>query len=387
MMNFSEQQFKLKRIAALIAVIAASIALLGLFLHLVARIHLAYITKRDAVLNVAVVLAQRTPATEEIVLPGSVQAWHEATIYARVSGYIKTWYVDIGSKVQAGDVLARIEAPELDAQLRQAEADLATAMAKDALAQSTAARWQGLLTTDSVAKQEADEKISNAQTTSAMVNGAKANRDHLKELVSFERIVSPYAGVITSRLTDVGALINAGSGTGYKPLFTLAQADRLRIYVHVPQNYALNIPAGLIAQLNFGVPDKNFSAKLLDSASAIDPISRTLLLQFEMDNVQAKILPGGYVQVKLSLPTDPQQVILPVNTLLFRAQGLQVGVLDQLNKVTLQSVKLARDFGDTVEIASGLSVGEKVIVNPSDALYNGQQVKVIAVQKGEDYAS
>jgi RND family efflux transporter MFP subunit len=368
------------------AVIAATLlALFGISMRVVGNINLKDKTEEQAILDVAVIAAAAVPVTEEIVLPGNVQAWHEATIFARVNGYIKKWDTDIGAHVKAGQLLAEIEAPELDAQLRQAQADLNTAKANNQLAQSTAVRWKILLKTDSVSKQEADEKISGAQANLALVNAAKANVDHLQELVSFERVVAPFDGIITSRTTDIGSLINAGSGTSLRPLFRIAQANPLRVYVKVPQNYSASIKPGLIVDLYFSEhPGTIYAAKLLDTASAIDPVSRTLLVQFEVNNSSYQILPGGYTEVHLKLPTQNGAVQLPVNTILFRSEGLRVGTLDANNKVILKPIKITRDFGNTVEISSGIEPGEKIIVNPSDSLFNGQQVRVVSTVKKDN---
>ena len=369
---------KLRRILIDAAVAAAIIAFLIIVMRIVEKVKLHSATDQGAILNVAVIDAEAAPRTQEIVLPGNVQAWHEATIYARVNGYIKKWDTDIGAHVKAGDLLAEIVAPELDAQLRQAEADLKTAEANNALAQSTALRWKSLLKTDSVSKQETDEKVSSALANVAVVNAARANRDRLLELVSFERVVAPFDGIITSRTTDIGSLINAGSGNTLRPLFHIAQANPLRVYVRVPQNYSTYIKPGLVVDLFFSEhPGKIYQAKLLDTARAIDPVSRTLLTQFVVDNSDYQLLPGGYTEVHLKLPTHKGTVRLPVNTLLFRSEGLRVGILDGDSRVILKAVKISRDFGNYVEINSGINPGEKVIVNPSDSLLSGQKVHVV----------
>lgn len=250
---------KLRRIFYIAAIVAFVIAILGIGMHVIQKIELHYATQKEAVLNVAVIEAAAVPTTEEIVLPGNVLPWHEAIIYARVNGYIKKWDTDIGAHVKAGDLLAEIVAPELDAQLRQAEADLKTALANNQLAQTTAVRWKTLLKTQSVSKQETDEKVSAAQANIALVNAARANRDHLRELVSFERVLAPFDGIITSRTTDIGSLINAGSGNTLRPLFHIVQADPLRIYVRVPQNYSSSIKPGLVVDLYFSEHPEKFT--------------------------------------------------------------------------------------------------------------------------------
>lgn len=374
-MNISSQSGRRLIIASLIVV---SIALVGIGIRVITSIALRNQTNLDAVMTVAVIKATSNPEMEEIILPGNVEAWHEATIYARTNGYIKKWYADIGTYVKRGDLLAEIETPELNAQLRQAEADLKTAEANNALAQSTAKRWVDLLKTDSVSHQETDEKVSDARAKAALVNAARANRDRLRELVSFERVVAPFDGVITSRTTDIGSLITEGS-TNQRPLFHIAQANRLRIYVKIPQNYSSRVTSDMIVELYFAEhPEKIYSAKLLQTAKAIDPLSRTLLAQFVADNKNYELLPGGYTQVHLKFPAVKDNVRLPVNTLLFRKEGLQIATLDKNDNVVLRSIKIARDFGNEVEVDSGITPGETVIINPSDSLITGQHVQVMS---------
>lgn len=369
-------------------IIAAIIVAIGISVRIYEKIKLHYNTQKDAVLDVAVTEAQAEPPTEEIVLPGSVQPWHEAIIYARVNGYVKKWDTDIGAHVKTGELLAEIVAPELDAQLRQAEADLKTAEANNALAQTTATRWKSLLKTESVSKQETDEKVSAALANVALVNAARANRDHLLELVGFEKVVAPFDGVITSRTTDIGSLINAGSGNTLRPLFHIEQVDPLRVYVRVPQNYSASIKPGLAVDLIFSEhPGKVYQGTLLDTAEAIDPVTRTLLVQFVVNNKEYKLLPGGYTEVHIKLPTHKSAVIIPVNTILFRSEGLRVGILDGDNKVILQKIKISRDFGDTVEVSSGLEPGQKIILNPSDSLYSGEKVNIVSESKPENKES
>lgn len=347
-----------------------------IYLRLNATHQLIRETHSQAVPIVATLIVKPGPSNEEIILPGNVQAWHEATIYARTNGYIKKWFVDIGSRVKAGELLALIESPEIDAQLQQAEANLKTAIANEGLAQTTAKRWVNLLKSDSVSKQETDEKVSTAEAWVANVNAAKANRDRLLQLVSFERVTAPFDGVISSRTTDIGSLINAGSGNSV-PLFHLVQSDPLRIYVQIPQNYASKIKANMVVSLHFSEhPGKSFPAKLYQTANAIDPRTRTLLAQFISANPNGELLPGGYTEVHFKMPISLSLVRIPVNTLLFRAEGLQVGVVDSNNKVSLRKITISRDFGNEVEVSSGLKSGERIILNPSDSLFNGQQVRL-----------
>jgi RND family efflux transporter MFP subunit len=336
-------------------------------------------TREAAVRVVATIITKQEKGTDVIILPGTVRAWHEAPIFARVAGYVNVWNVDIGSRVQAGDVLAVIETPEVDAQKRQAEADFNTAIANDKLAQSTAKRWLYLLKTASVSKQETDEKVSSAEAMQAARYSAKANLDRLNDLVNFQQIIAPFTGVITARATDIGDLVNAGSSTTAKPLFRIAQTDPLRIYVEIPQNYSTRITPEMKVTLHFAEhPHKVFSAKLLDTANAINPMTRTLLAQFTADNKDGILLPGGYTEVKFTLSLPANTVRIPVNALLFQSEGLQVAVVDKDNKIVRKAVTVRRDFGAEVEIATGITPGERIVVNPPDSISNGEVVRVVS---------
>ena len=355
------------------------LVLIVISLRIYASIVLRKETNANLLPTVTVIAAPQVTGSEHIILPGNVEAWHEATIYARTNGYIKKWYVDIGSHVKKGDLLAIIETPELDAQYRQAQAELNTAIANNNLAQSTAKRWLHLLKTDSVSKQEADEKVSSAAALKAVVISAQANVDRLKELVGFERVMAPFDGVITSRTTDIGSLINAGSSSTSVALFKLSQTNPLRVYVKIPQNYTSRIKAKMTVNLSFAEhPGQVFPAKLVETAQAIDPDTLTLLAQFSAENKEGLLLPGGYTEVAFNLPVLPQTIRLPVNTLLFRAEGLQVATLDKDNRVVLKSITISRDFGSEVEVQSGIKPGERIIINPPDSIVNGEQVQVVS---------
>jgi RND family efflux transporter MFP subunit len=382
--QFNELSIKDRQRIYIVLGVALLVALLGIGSRVIAAIKLSNSTAQQSILNVATIKAVHGPKSEEIVFPGSVQAWHQATIFARTNGYIQTWYTDIGARVKTGDLLAKIETPELDAQLEQAEQDLKTAQANNQLAQTTNERWQLLLKTESVSKQDADEKLSSAIANRSIVASARANRDRLRELVNFERVIAPFDGVITARNIDVGDLINEGSGTP-PALFQIMQSDKLRVYVKVPQNYAPRINSDMKVELYFPEhPGRNFPAKLVSTADGIDSNTRTLLVEFMAENKDYELLPGGYTEVRLLLPLPNHIVRLPVNTLLFRAQGLQVGTIDKDNKVVLKNVAIGRDFGTEVEIVSGITDGEAVILNPADALVNGQKVHVIATQEAKE---
>lgn len=349
--------------------------ILAIFFRINASLNLKKQTKNNELPFVSVITVKADQGTELLVLPGNVRAWHEATIYARTNGYIKKWYVDIGHEVKKDQLLAEIETPELDAQLRQAEADLNTAYANNKLAQITAKRWVNLLKSDSVSKQEADEKINTAAAQQALVDAAQANVSRLQELVNFEKVIAPFAGVITARHTDVGSLITQGS-TGNVPLFEIAQINPLRVYVEVPQNYASFITPSMNVTLRFTeYPGKDFSAQLIQTAKAINPTTRTLLAQFQVNNDKGLLLAGGYTEVRLSLPLK-NSVRIPANTLLFQAAGMQVVVLNEDNRVHLKPVTISRDFGDSVEIKSGLKPGERILVYPPDSIVDGEKVRV-----------
>jgi RND family efflux transporter MFP subunit len=309
-------------------------------------------TDAQSALTVAVTHPQPLADQTELILPGNVQANYEAPIYARTSGYLKRWLVDIGTPVTAGQLLAEIESPEVDQQLRQAQADLVTAQANQKIADVTAERWRHLRASDSVSKQEADEKISAADAMNAQVQASRANVQRLRELTGFQRIVAPFDGVITARRTDIGQLINAGSGTGPE-LFRIADMRRLRLYVSVPQTYAALMKPGVTAQLRFpDRPGKSYVATLDSTSSAIDATTRTLLAQLLVDNQNNELLPGAYTEVHFQLPQDEVTTAfkLPANTLLFRADGMHVATIGPGGHVVLKSVTIGRDYGADVEV-------------------------------------
>jgi RND family efflux transporter MFP subunit len=369
----------------ILLVLVALVAAGGIVMRLHEGSALNRATKEEAVPTVVVMKAAQGPPAEDITLPGTVQAWHEAPIYARTNGYLKDWVTDIGTPVKAGDLIAEIEAPEIDAQLKQAEADLATAQANNRIAQITATRWENLLKTNAVSKQDADSRVAAAAAAAATEASADANVNHLRDLVSFERIVAPFDGIITARNTDDGALINAGSsGTGPE-LFHIAETDKLRVYVQVPETYVDAIKPDLVADLHFAEhPGEVFSARLTRTADALDPTARTLLIELEVDNEKGELMPGGYTDVHFKLPSSPNAVRLPVNTLLFRADGLQVATIDADGNALLKSIKVSRDFGKEVEVQSGIAPGETIIVNPPDSLATGQPVRVITSGDDQD---
>ncbi|MDA8231385.1 MAG: efflux RND transporter periplasmic adaptor subunit [Magnetospirillum sp.] len=349
---------------------------------LVSRYHAGIRLAQDAAVRaiptVVVLKAAPAAANDELVLPGDVQAYYEAPIYARTSGYLKTWLTDIGTPVKKGQMLGEIDTPDVDDQLRQAQADLATAEANDRIAQSTDRRWQMLLATDSVPRQEAEEKAADAAAKDALVASAKANVARLQQLEDFKRVVAPFDGVVTARNTDIGALINTGSGIGPE-LFRVADVSRLRIYIRVPQPYVAAVKPGMTAALHFAeYPRRTFPATLVRTAQAIDPAARTLLVELRAENPRGELFPGGYTEVHLRVPTPADNVLLPVNTLLFRAEGLRVAKLGAGNRVVLVPVTPGRDYGTKVEVVDGVRPGDPVILNPPDSLAEGQLVRVAA---------
>jgi RND family efflux transporter MFP subunit len=343
-----------------------------------ARSALGKETSESAIPTVVTVTASPSSLGEELVLPGAVQAYIEAPIYARTSGYLKSWNSDIGTQVAKGQILAEIETPEVDQQLSQAQADLATARANEALSTSTNVRWQGLLATESVSKQDADEKSGDAAAKTAASHSAAANLARLRDLESFKRVVAPFSGVITARNTDIGALINAGQSAGSE-LFRIADTRKLRIFVRVPEAFASATKPGLDAELRFAErPNRSFAAKTVRTSNSLDAILRTLQVELELDNAKGEIFPGAYAEVHFKIPADAATLRLPANTVLFRSAGLQVATLDGEHRVKLKSIVQGRDFGSTIEVLSGLTANELVILNPPDSIADGVQVRIAA---------
>ncbi|MGO8786175.1 MAG: efflux RND transporter periplasmic adaptor subunit [Terriglobia bacterium] len=332
-------------------------------------------TRELAVPAVSLAQPKRGAPQEEIVLPGNIQAFIDAPIYARTNGYLKSWKVDIGGRVKSGQLLAEIETPELDQQLQQARAELATANANYALAQITSARYEDLLKSDSVAKQDVDNAVGDARAKKAMVDSATDNVNRLEQLQSFEKVYAPFDGVLTARNTDIGQLINSGSGSGAKELFHVAAINTLRVYVNVPQIYAPAAVPGVQSYLTMPqFPGRRFPGRLVRTAQAIDQASRTLLTEVDVDNRTGEIPPGAYAEVHLKLPTATSAVVIPVTSLIFRSEGLRVGVVRN-GHAALIPITLGRDFGTSVEVVSGLDASEKVITNPPDSLVEGQEVR------------
>ena len=360
----------------ILLVAAVLLAIWGVFSRVHGRNKVGEETATEATPVVQTARPSPSPASNELVLPGNVTAFFEAPIYARTSGYVKNWYTDIGTAVKKGQLLAEIETPEVDQQLRQSRSDLATAEANANIAAVTDARWQGLLVNKAVSPQDADTRRATAQAAKATQASAQANVARLEELEGFKRLVAPFDGVVTARNTDIGALINAGQSTGTQ-LFRVADTSRLRIYVQVPEQYAPLIKPDLEAQLQFnehqGVV---YPAKVVRTAQALDPALRTLQVELQVDNKKGELFPGAYAEVHFKLPGNAQTIRVPATALVFRAAGLQVAVVEQGDVVKLHTITQGRDFGTMVEVLNGLSSNDVIIVNPPDSVTNGEKVRV-----------
>ena len=340
---------------------------------------LAEQTTASAVPVVAVIHATPLNADSGLVLPGALQAFVESPIYARTNGYLKKWYKDIGSKVDKGELLAEIDTPEIDQQLSQARADLGTAQANVDLSKTTAARYQDLITTDSVSKQEVDNAVGDFNAKKAMVQSAQANVKRLEDLESFKRVYAPFAGVITQRNVDPGTLIDAGNGGTAKELFDLAQIDPIRAFVAVPQTFAQSVRAGQHACLSLSeVPGQKFCGQVARTADSIDPATRTLRTEVDVPNPSGKLLPGAYAEVHFDVKTAGNLLSLPVSSVLFRPDGTLVAVVGSDNKIQLKRIVIGRDYGSTVEVLQGLNASDAVVDNPPDSMEAGQQVHVAA---------
>src|SRR6266513_4521335 len=331
---------------------------------------------RDQRPTVSVVSTQRPEGAANLVLPGSTQAIQEAALYARTNGYVRKWYTDIGAKVEAGDLLAEIETPEIDQELNQARATVQQAVANSELARATLTRWQELVAKKVVSAQEFDEKKSALDARQADLTAAKANVVRLEKLQGFQKVVAPFPGIVTARNIDNGALVSAGNGGQTSALFHVAQTDTLRNYVTVPQTNARSIVPGQSAAVSFReIPDKSFDAKVVRTAGALDPASRTLLTELQVANSDGQLFPGMYAEVKFAFPQDARTLLVPGNAVTVQSGGPKVLVVDAKQTIRARSVKLGRDLGDKVEILSGLNPAEPLVANPSGSLREGEEVK------------
>jgi RND family efflux transporter MFP subunit len=371
-----EPRFKLWILVALLLVAA------GIFAGTIPRIHahkqLAAEMRELAVSTVNVVSAEREKPTSLLTLPAEIKPLMEAPIFPRANGYLKSFKVDIGSKVAAGDLLAEIDMPELDQEIQSARAEVKRAEASLELAKTTAARWTELRKTDSVSEQESAEKTADLALKSATADAARANLGRLEQLKNFSRIVAPFAGVVTARNADVGDLVSAQS---QRELFHMAAMEKLRVFVNVPQSLASKIVAGTQAEL---IPNdargQKFNAKVVRTAGAISPATRTMLTELEVENTNGQILAGSYAQVTFNELERDLPLTLPSNTMIYRPEGALVAVVGADKKIALRPVETGRDFGRTIEILSGVTPQDKVIVNPVDAIANGQTVEIAAAK-------
>ena len=359
-------------------VVVAALLGSGIWSRVKARATLKAETAQVALTAVSVVSPKQTAPTQEIILPGNVQPFITSPIYARTNGYLRKWYVDIGARVKQGQLLAVIETPEVDQQLQQARSNLLTAQANLELASITKTRYLGLLKTNAVSQQDVDNAVGTYNANKAIVEADQAAVDQYTALVSFEKVYAPFDGVVTARNTDIGDLINSGSGGGVKTdLFHIAQPGVLRVYVNVPEEYSQGVTVGMTADLSLAeFPTRTFRGKLVRTADSINVTTRTLLIEIDVDNPTGTLLTGSYAEVHLKVPEHKSTLILPVNTLLFRSEGLRVGIVKD-GKVVLTAVTPGHDFGDRIEIVSGLTPDDQVIVNPPDSLVSGQAVQIV----------
>ena len=359
-------------------IVAGGLLASGIWSRVKARTKLSAETAQVALTAVSVVSPTRTGPAQEIILPGNVQSFINSPIFARTNGYLKKWYFDIGAHVKQGQLLATIESPEVDQQLQQARSNLLTAQANLDLATITKTRYLGLLKTNAVSQQDADNAVGTYNANLAIVEADKAAVEQFTALVSFEKVYAPFDGVITARNTDIGDLINAGSNANVRTdLFHMAQPGILRVYVNVPEEYSQGVKVGLTADLTLAeFPGRKFRGKLVRTANAINMTTRTLLVEVDVDNPTNTLLTGSYAEVHLAVPAPSSTLLIPVNTLIFRAQGLNVGIVRD-GKIVLAAVTAGHDFGNQIEIVSGLKPDDQVVINPPDSLVNGQQVQIV----------
>lgn len=366
----------LKLKATVAVLIAAAVIAAGVGIRASNQSALVKLSGQQELPVVKVIHPTVSTGDADLVLPGTLQAFYSASVYSRVTGYLKKWNADIGTQVKAGEVLAVIETPELDQQLKQSEANLETALANLRLTEITSNRWQALLKSDSVSKQEADEKNGDYEAKKALVSAARADVERLRALQSFRQISAPFDGIVTARKTDIGALINAGHDAGHE-LFTVDDVHVLRLYVDVPQNYAHQITGKMKAQLDIpGLPGQLFAAVLTANSHAVSENSGTMQIELQVDNRDGKLMPGGYGNVHFRLPHESNQVQIPVTALVFRRDGMSVATLTADNHVQYHPIQIGRDLGNAVEVVSGLSATDRLIDSPPDALEQGDQVRL-----------
>lgn len=372
---------KLRIAGVLAAIVAVVVVTIGLVTRARGDAHLREWTDAQAIPTVAIVEPGAQADAATLDLPGRFEAYSRASLYARVSGYLKSWKVDIGAPVKAGELLAEIETPDLDQQILQAKADLVSAQANATLAASTAKRWTSMLTSNYVSRQDVDEKTGDLATKQALVKAAQANVDHMQALKGFTRIVAPFDGVITARQTDVGALINVGGGAGQE-LFVVSDTRKLRVYVSVPQNYVPSIPPGTKATITAPEhPGRTYLATVESSSQAVNATSGTTLMQLAVDNANGELLPGGFADVSLDLPRNGGSLNIPASALMFDKGGLRIATVGTDNKIVLKTVTIKRDLGKLIELGSGLATGDRVIESPPDGVADGDVVRIAEGRK------
>ena len=358
------------------AVVAVVIVVYGVATRASESTHLHDWTEAQALPTVAIVSPSASANASDIELPGRLEAYTRAPIYARTSGYLKSWKFDIGAKVKTGDLLGEIESPDLDQQLLQARADLATAQANEKLAALTAQRWQKILLTNTVAKQDVDEKVGDYEAKKAAAASAKANVDRYVAMKNFTRLVAPFDGVVTARNTDVGALISVGGSAGQE-LFVVSDTHKLRVYVNVPQNYVGDVMPGTKATLNVPEhPGVKYSGVIEASAQSVNAASGTTLMQLVVDNPSGELLPGGYAGVHLDLAERKNVMTVPASALIFDAKGLAVATVGSDNRVAIKPVVISRDLGKVIELSSGVVASDRVIDSPPDGIAEGSEVRI-----------
>ena len=359
------------------AFVALAIVAFGITARKVADAKLQEWTEKQAIAAVNVALPETRGKGTSLSLPGRLEAYTQAQMYARVSGYVKEWKADIGTSVKAGDLLAVIDAPDLDQQIMQAQANLASAQANSVLADMTLTRGQSLIKTYAISQQDLDQRAADASNKQGLVRAAQANLDRLRVLEQYKRVVAPFDGLVTARATDVGALINAGAGGG-PPMFVVSETSRLRVYVNVPQNYVPSIPVGTKAKIAVPeYPGRTFPATVEASAQAVDPASNTTRMQLVVDNARGELMTGDFTNVTFDLPHPEVAINVPASALIFNKSGLHVATVDNGSKIVLKEVTIARDLGNEVEIGSGIAANERVVVNPADGIADGDNVRIL----------
>ena len=372
-------RFRRWLILVTVAIVAAGVLFVGIRSRLAAEANLRSVTAQLAVPSVSIVLPKHTAPSQELILPGNIQPFISSPIYARTDGYLKEWYFDIGAHVKAGDLLAIIQTPEVDQELAQARSTLATAQANLELAQITRDRYQSLLKKHAVPQQSVDNAVGTYSANKAIVDADEASVRRYAALVSFEKVYAPFDGVIIARNTDIGDLINSGSSTAPRTdLFDMVQAGTLRVYVNVPEEYSQGVKVGQTeADIVLGeFPGKRFPGKLVRTADAINATTRTLLVEVDVPNPSGTLFSGSYAEVHLKIPARNSTFLIPVNTLIFRSEKLQVGIVKN-GKVTVTDVIPGHDFGNEIEIVNGLNADDQIVINPPDSLVSGQEVQIV----------